>query len=326
MNRIALIVPYFGSLPDNTQLWLESCRYNRTVDWLLYTDDKTNYDYPENVKVNYCSFESMKRRIQDKIPFRIVCERPYKLCDFRVAFGAIFAEELADYDYWGYCDMDVLWGNIRKFITDQVLNDYEKIGFQGHLTIYKNTMQVKERYKTVVEGVSDYRDIFTRPETCCFDEDGIDRIYGRLGLPVYREVHFVHLAKYCSDFYICHLPQEVSYRNKDQIFTWDKGVLMRLFLEKGKVKEEEFMYIHFFCRDMTLKIRNCSSPGRLVIYPNVIKESEECINAAYVKKKAHTSKLLFRLKYLYRNRRKISPGKLVESYVLYRKMSKRWKI
>ena len=65
MKTIGYLVPYFGTLPKNMQLWLKSCAANPTIDWILLTDDKTEYDYPENVKVKYCSFESLKERIQN---------------------------------------------------------------------------------------------------------------------------------------------------------------------------------------------------------------------------------------------------------------------
>ena len=45
MKKICYIVPYFGKLPKNMKLWLNSCKTNPTIDWLLYTDDKTVYDY-----------------------------------------------------------------------------------------------------------------------------------------------------------------------------------------------------------------------------------------------------------------------------------------
>ena len=62
MKSICYIVPYFGKLPSGFQLWLMSCKMNPTIDWLIFTDDKTEYDYPENVKVNYCTFDDIRKR------------------------------------------------------------------------------------------------------------------------------------------------------------------------------------------------------------------------------------------------------------------------
>lgn len=40
MNRIALIIPYFGKLPNYFHLWKESCKKNTAIDFILLTDNK----------------------------------------------------------------------------------------------------------------------------------------------------------------------------------------------------------------------------------------------------------------------------------------------
>lgn len=319
MKKIAIIVPYFGKLPYNFQLWLEGCRHNSTIDWFIYTDDKTNYNYPSNVKVTYCDFSDIKSRFQSKIDFQIVLDKPYKLCDYKVSYGDMFSDELNGYDYWGYCDVDLLFGNIRKFLTDEVLEQYEKIGFQGHLTLYKNTPEVNTRYKTEISGIMSYKDIFTTTENCLFDEPVSDEMYEYLKIPVYKKVEFAHLDKYAVDFYLKHLPMEENYKNVHQVFTWNNGALNRWYIDKdGKVNSEEFMYIHFFCRKMDIRIAECSDVQNILIYPNVIELFEGIPTGELVKKKAHTSKLVFYIKYLYKNKNKISPKKLIQ-YVINKK-------
>jgi hypothetical protein len=85
--RVAYIVPYFGKFPKYFPIWLKSCEMNPTIDWLIFTDDKTSYQYPNSVKVQYISFDKLKSRIQKLFDFEIGLETPYRLCDFRVAFG-----------------------------------------------------------------------------------------------------------------------------------------------------------------------------------------------------------------------------------------------
>ena len=84
MKSICYIVPYFGKLPSGFQLWLMSCKMNPTIDWLIFTDDKTEYDYPENVKVNYCTFDDIRKRFQKHFDFPIVLDRGWKLCDYKL--------------------------------------------------------------------------------------------------------------------------------------------------------------------------------------------------------------------------------------------------
>ena len=157
MKSIAYLVPYFGKLPVGFKMWLLSCAANETIDWILLTDDRTEYNYPNNVKVHYCTYDSIKERIQNNFDFPIVISKPWKLCDFRPAYGEIFSDELKTYDYWGHCDMDLIFGDIRAFITDEILEKYDKIGFQGHSVIYRNTPEVNQRYRNQVENAPNYK-------------------------------------------------------------------------------------------------------------------------------------------------------------------------
>ena len=120
MKKIAYILPYFGHLPKEFGFWLISCQMNPTVDWLLFTDDRTKFNYPPNVKVTYCTFEDIKNKAQACFDFPIVLDRPYKLCDYKAAYGDIFKNELTGYDYWGMCDLDLVWGNIREFLKNMI--------------------------------------------------------------------------------------------------------------------------------------------------------------------------------------------------------------
>lgn len=168
MKKIKYIIPYFGKLPKNFQFWLLSCAKNPTVNWLIFTDDITEYNYPDNVEVKYTTFEEIKERIQKLYDFEILIDRPWKLCDFKVAYGEIFEDELQGFDFWGHCDIDLVWGNIRKFITDEILEKYEKIGFQGHSTLYKNTKEVNQRYRIELVEIPSYKEIFTQKKRILF--------------------------------------------------------------------------------------------------------------------------------------------------------------
>lgn len=149
MKSIAFVVPWAGHLPPYFQLWLESCRWNSSIDFLLFTDDQTNYNYPNNVKVHYMSFEQMKELFQKQYDFPLSINVPYKFCDFKPAYGEIFSDYLKGYDYWGHCDVDLIWGGIRKFITDDILMKYKRIFSRGHCSIYQNLPEVNSLYRTL---------------------------------------------------------------------------------------------------------------------------------------------------------------------------------
>ena len=87
--------------------------------------------------------------------FEISLNSPYKLCDFRPAYGDIFQEELQDYDFWGYCDTDLIFGDICKYLTTNILKEYDKIFEYGHLTIFKNNNRMRNLYKNITDNISD---------------------------------------------------------------------------------------------------------------------------------------------------------------------------
>ena len=49
-KKICFIIPYFGNFKNYFQLFLNSCRLNSDINWLIITDNKDEYDYPKNVK------------------------------------------------------------------------------------------------------------------------------------------------------------------------------------------------------------------------------------------------------------------------------------
>lgn len=315
MKKIAYIIPYFGKLPSNFELWIMSCEVNPTIDWLLYTDDKTTYNYPSNVKVTYCTFDDIKNKIQTKFDFKILIDRPWKLCDYKVAYGDIFEEELKEYDFWGYCDLDLMWGNIRKFITDEILDKYDKIGFQGHSTLYKNNKEVNSRYKIEIPEYPSYKEIFTTSKGYCFDENIICGIYDKLNIPYYKETNFAHLRLYEYNFVFAHVPLEDEYKNKNQILLWDSGHLYRKYLVNKKIFTEEFMYVHFFCRPITYKAKIINKEAKYLIYPDVLIDwnDKKEIDYKLIKNKSKKRRLRFYIKILYFNRKKITLKKILKN-------------
>ena len=113
---VRLVVPYFGPRPSYLPLVLKSMAANPDVDWLLLTESPVP-DAPPNVGVHRWEFADLAARIQGSFDFRICLERPYKLCDFRPAFGEVFADELRGYDWWGHSDLDVLFGRVPARIS-----------------------------------------------------------------------------------------------------------------------------------------------------------------------------------------------------------------
>lgn len=320
MKSICYIVPYFGKLPSGFQLWLMSCKMNPTIDWLIFTDDKTEYDYPENVKVNYCTFDDIRKRFQKHFDFPIVLDRGWKLCDYKLTYGEMFEPELKGYDFWGHCDVDLIWGDIRKYYTDEILDNYDKIGFLAHSTLYRNTPEVNARYKTIVNGLTNYMQVYSSSDGFAFDEPGIENIYNYLNIPYYKGVDFANLTKYETKFHLSSKPKQEEYKNERQIFTWENGKIFRYFLYNHKIYKEEYLYIHFWCRPMNYNVSDYSK-GRYLIYSDVVTDRDFEITEKLIEKLGKGNALAFYAKAFWINRKKLTPKRII--FNLKNKLSNR---
>ena len=309
MKKIAYVLPYFGKFPKGFELFLLSCRNNPTIDWLIFTDDRTEYKYPPNVKIKYYTFDEIKNKVQKNFDFKIVLDKPYKFCDYKPAYGEIFSEELRDYDFWGMCDLDMVWGDIRKFITEDILNQYERIGFQGHSTLFKNTIEVNSRYRTKIE--EDYRYCYTHIGAFAFDEVGMDKIYKKLEIPYYKDIIFAHLRKYDYGFFLDLMPKEGDFKNKYQIFTLEDGKIYRYYLHNKKIEKEEYFYIHFWCRPMTYRPKVYDKNKKYIIYPDVVDYLKEDITPKLIHKRGKGNFIMYYTKSIWKNRKKLTLERII---------------
>jgi len=167
-----MITCWLGNYPWYFPYFLHSCRYNPTVDFLIFTDNQdTSIPLPPNIKIIPYSIEQFKTDAAKALGFEVAVESGYKLCDFKPAYGCIFHDYIKDYDFWGYCDMDVIFGNIRSFMTDELLNEQDIISARhdyltGCFALYRNNSYMRELFKQS----KDYRKVFTDPRNFFFDE------------------------------------------------------------------------------------------------------------------------------------------------------------
>lgn len=172
MNRIALINCFFGKrFPDYFAQFLISCKHNPSIDFFIFTNIKTNYTISNVHFIYYLSLDEFNILASRKLNLNINVLDAYKLCDFKPAYGKIFEDFLTDFDFWGYCDIDLIFGNIRSLITDELLENFDVISPlekypAGFFTLYKNTERISSIYSTS----KDYKKVLQSNRHFCFDE------------------------------------------------------------------------------------------------------------------------------------------------------------
>lgn len=153
---IILVNIWLGPWPFWMSAFLRTCSYNSNINWLIYCNSYPPKQAPSNVKFKLCTEDDLSRLASTKLGYEcsIDAVHAYKLCDYRPAYGHIFEDDLKEFDFWGHCDLDVIWGNIRTFLTPEVLYSSDIVSsrtrrLSGHFTIYRNIPQINTLYKLI---------------------------------------------------------------------------------------------------------------------------------------------------------------------------------
>lgn len=193
-----------------------------------------------------------------------ILQKPYKLCDLRPAYGEMFQDYLKDYDFWGHCDMDLVFGDIRNFITEEILIKYDRVGINGPFTLYRNTKEVNSCYWQI----GDIKEIFTKQTPFGYDEWGGQKgttPYWLSHWPdkIYSEIHFDNLQPYHYSFVSSKVLQSKS-GMKNVMYSYDKGKLYRIGTINSKVRKEETLFVHLQKRPIII---NTTETDRFSIIP-----------------------------------------------------------
>lgn len=246
-TKVTFIICYFGKFPNYIDLFLRSCSINTNYNWLIFTDNK---QYPHGIASNTefisMEFKDLQARIRKKINEKCICPTPYKICDYRPAFGTIFSEYLHNSEYWGFCDLDMLFGNLDKYLSGPIADKYDAIYNHGHLTLMHNIPEVNKAFMLPFSGI-EYKYVFSHKASFGFDEKrGINQILKEYGFNTYQEDTF-------ADIYPPEISIPLKLINKinyaDQIFTWEEGKICRIIQSNNE--QTEYSYIHLQKRPFT---------------------------------------------------------------------------
>lgn len=252
--KVLIIIPYFGKLPNYFEMWLLSAKFNKSFEWILFLDDTTKFNFPDNVHVEYTTFQSVRDKIQGKFEFQISLQSPYKLCDYKPAYGYIFNEYINGYDFWGYGDIDLIYGNLSNYLTDKILSEYDKILSVGHLTLFRNNDYMNSSFRLQAPNLPSYKEAFSNEKPFTFDEwGGVTRIFNSHPIKQYQEGIMADISWYFFKFKSAN--GHTNY--KKSCFVWHNGALFQLYEKNKELEIKEFPYIHFQKRKMEVK---CSAP------------------------------------------------------------------
>ncbi len=275
--KIIIIIPYYGKFNSYFQFWLNSCAENMNFEWLLITDIVVDdYNIPPNVKILKISFDELKEYFQGKFGFKIKLDTPYKLCDYKQYYGFLFEDYIKGYHFWGYCDCDLIFGDIPSFLSKEYFQNFDKLLRTGHLSFVRNTKQINENFKKY----DTYKISLSSPAIYGYDESVEGYHLGFAGELLDNGYRFYANDNLAADVDFRFFPfQIVSNPEKPCVFLYDYGKIYKIVRDDNKqLLKEEVMYVHLQKRKMEIK---CDlNKKRYLIIPNAfIEYSEELLKS-----------------------------------------------
>jgi hypothetical protein len=153
--RIKLLTPWNTSVPEWATKFTERVRANRIIDWEL-------------VPVSVADLNSLASGTLGS-PCRKLTA--HAQCDLRPAFGELFADRYAGYEFWGWCDLDVVLGDLDRLLPP-LLDAHDVVtadagGVAGPFTVLRNTPELVELFRD-----ERWAEVLADPDYCNFDENG----------------------------------------------------------------------------------------------------------------------------------------------------------
>ena len=192
--------------------------------------------------------KEIQKRIRKHVRLKLDQLPGHKLCDLRPFYGLIFQDLIQDYDFWGYCDIDLMFGNLDYVFNQKALALHDVFSahsdqFVGHCTFLRNRSDINR----LGFEIPNWRHLCLSPVAEHVDEE---RFSGVLkNHPQIRWWRPESLKRELQkDF--CRHAVTFSFKGQvadmrpasDVMVTWDQG---RLWMERPAHRKTEILYVHF---------------------------------------------------------------------------------
>jgi hypothetical protein len=182
-----------GPFPDYVPYFIASAKTNTNIKFVVVSD-QVESDYTDaNVQFLKMDLATLNEKATKATGNTIAIQNSWKINELKPLFGRIFQDLIMDYDFWGWCDLDIIWGRIRNFLTEDILDEFDIITSRkhwttGHFTLFRNTQESHHFYE-YNEGIYSLLNSseYLAFEECCHRWDGIVRSLDSLrsaGLPI----------------------------------------------------------------------------------------------------------------------------------------------
>jgi len=243
---LIMLMQYFGKWPEWIDLFVESCKWNPSVHWRIYTDCGPIDNIADNVELVSLSFEDYKALVSQRLNLSFKPSSPYKLCDLKPCLAHIHANEIGDFRFFGFGDVDVVYGNIDNFYVEDLLDRWDVLSthddrISGHFAVLRNTPE----FRMAFEQIPGYKAKLEQPDYTALDEMPFGSLFKQRGGLSHLQ-NFLHPYRRRALF-------EERYSTILSKRGWHDGSMnypQKWFWHEGRLTNDqdgdrEFLYLHF---------------------------------------------------------------------------------
>ena len=117
VRQLVVMTVYFGPLPPWLPLTLHSMAANAPVDFVIVGDATPPPLLPPNVRFETIGYEAMQARLSQLTGRHVSYTNTYKANDIKPLLPELYPEAVRGYEWWGWADLDVVFGDLLKFLT-----------------------------------------------------------------------------------------------------------------------------------------------------------------------------------------------------------------
>lgn len=183
-HRIAILIPYVGAnLPPYFPLFAKTAAGSSSlVDFFIVHNgiSPTLLPPPDQQYPNVKFIDLQSTQQMTNLLLRVIDQRseenlemsysellqiltkhidkyPYVLVEFKAAMGHIFARYLEGYSHWGYSDLDIAFGDLPQWVTEEELTEFDIVTYgygdqdrlylRGQFTFHKNEQKINQLWR-----------------------------------------------------------------------------------------------------------------------------------------------------------------------------------
>jgi hypothetical protein len=186
MIKKVFLITEFGKPFNWTDQYIKNCGKLARFGWhwVIFTPNEYK-DIPCNVHIVPMTIETYSRLVEEKLGVKTNLKLTEKgipsvhITDFYIFSGVVFEDYIKGFDFWGITNMDVVYGRLDHFVSDELLKDCDVFTddvetINGVFCLWRNNKRINNLFQLI----ENWKDIISQKPCSGCVEGGQHTLFG----------------------------------------------------------------------------------------------------------------------------------------------------